>query len=119
MFYHVECSSRNESLVIAKHWSRKGTVHFFVMKKEPQTNNGIVLCGRMSDISIMEERFPHSSSPRVSLSMSVETIVYAVSRKEFAFMKRNVPKEALVFTKGVFAFCIFEADEKLIGIEVR
>ena len=28
-------------------------------------------------------------------------------------MKRNVPEEALVFTKGVFAFCIFEADEKL------
>ena len=50
---------------------------------------------------------------------SVQTIVYAVSRKEFAFMKRNVPKEALVFTKGVFAFCIFEADEKLIGIEVK
>ena len=50
---------------------------------------------------------------------SVRTIVYAVSRKEFAFMKRNVPEEALVFTKGVFAFCIFEADEKLIGIEVK
>ena len=43
---------------------------------------------------------------------SVQTIVYAVSRKEFAFMKRNVPEEALVFTKGVFAFCISEADEK-------
>ena len=53
------------------------------------------------------------------LVSSVQTIVYAVSRKEFAFMKRNVPKEALVFTKGVFAFCIFEIDEKLIGIEVR
>ena len=53
------------------------------------------------------------------LVSSVQTIVYAVSRKEFAFMKRNVPEEALVFTKGVFAFCIFEADEKLIGIEVK
>ena len=50
---------------------------------------------------------------------SVQTIVYAVSRKEFAFMKRNVPEEALVFTKGVFAFCIFETDEKLIGLEVK
>ena len=52
------------------------------------------------------------------LVRSVETIVYAVSRKEVAFLKRKASEETLVFTEGVLAFCIFEADEKLIGIEV-